>query len=222
MKKLAKKSIAVLICLTFLLSAVSVVTAVNINAEVVVEEIEEQIQSETITLTRFGPDGSETPIEIDLELAEDEDYYDAIIEKCNELLEDDSEIQKYFDELDDGDESGTNFAFNSKVISVGRGFHFKTKLTLRFLLIKKLFTLLFPYLRLRIFRPWIVCSYTNDTKAKTVINPGSVNATNVTGNHSVLLHRFVGFALWPGRIEISPIDILPRVIVGKARFIVTI
>jgi hypothetical protein len=224
MKKPLKKTIAVFMCLIFLFSAVATSTAVTINKQKLEEpEAEESIQK--ITLIRYGLDGSETPFDICLELEEGQDYIDAVIEKCNELLEEDAEINNYFNSLDEDEnqnESALKFGYNAKVISWGRGFHFKTRWKFKIVLMNRLFGLFLPWNRFQLHRPWVICNYRNDSKAKTIINAKNVNETIViNGSHMVIMNQFFGFALWPGKFEKSPFDILPRLIVGKARFIVT-
>jgi hypothetical protein len=201
-------------------------SAITINSEkVTVEENtqDESLQTQTITLIRFGPDGSETPIEIDIELDDEKDPTETIIEKCNELLENDIEMQSFFNsEENDSNDSGLTLNCFSKVTSRGRGFHFKTKLRLRFILIKKLLSLCLPKINVHLFRKWIICNYRNDTKAKTEITPRLSNVTKtVNGSHLLIMRHFVGFALWPGRFEKSPFDILPRLVVGRARIVLT-
>lgn len=223
MNRATIKLLTTCICLTFVISAVFTAAAVNVKNE---NTQTEESKIEKITLIRFGPDGSETPIEIELELKEGEDYFEAILEKCKKILENDVELQTYFQKTDDKDdnddknEPGLNITKNSWVVSWGRGLHIKTKYCFRFFFAKRLLSLIFPLIGFKVFRPWVFCKYANDTKAKTIINPrGSNNTINITGNHSLLLHNFVGLALWSGRFDKSRIDILPRLLIGKAKTI---
>lgn len=220
MNTLVKKSVVVIICLTFLISAVGSSTAIIIKSKETAEEVPQQ--TETITLYRYGPDGSVTPIIVEFKIEDDQGYMDALIEKCQEILDDDVEIRNYFNS-DDTNESNSSLKFGKKafVISYGRGFHFKMKWRLSFLFINRLFSLSIPKIILKINRPWIFCNYGNDSKAKTIIRPNQlINHTQViNGSHSILLRNFVGLAMWSGRFQKS--NIMPRLIIGKAKYVVT-
>ena len=220
MNTLVKKSVVVIICLTFLISAVGSSTAVIIKSKETTEEVSEQI--ETITLYRYGPDGSVTPITVEFKIEDDQEYMDALIEKCQEILDDDAEIISYFNN-DDDNESNSSLKFGKKafVTSYGRGFHFKMKWRLSFFLTQRLFTFSLPKIIIKLNRPWVLCNYKNDSKAKTIIRPNTlVNHTQViNGSHSIMLRNFVGLAMWSGRFQLS--NIMPRLIIGKAKYVVT-
>ena len=220
MSKFVKKSIVAIICLTFLISAVGSSTAIIIENKETAEEAPQQ--TETITLYRYGPDESVKPITVEFEIDEGQEYMDALIEKCQEILDDDVEIRNYFNS-DDDNESNSSLKFGKKafVTSYGRGFHFKMKWRLSFFLTKRLFTFSLPKIIIKLNRPWVLCNYKNDSKAKTIIRPNMlVNHTQViNGSHSILLRNFVGLAMWSGRFQMS--NIMPRLIIGKAKYVIT-
>ena len=225
MRKNLKKVIATLFCLIFLISistsanSVSIQRAINEKEENIVEE---DIFTDIITLMRFGPDGSETPIEVEIEIKEGQDYYDAVLEKCNEILENDEEITSYFNSVDENNSNSSfKLGYKAKVLSYGRGFHFKMKWKLTFFLMNRIFSIFLPKIRMRLNRPLIFCNYGNDTGAKTIIGPNKlVNQTqSINGSHSILLKNFVGIALWSGHFQRT--SSIPRLILGKANVVVT-
>jgi hypothetical protein len=223
MQKWMKKSIALVICLMFLLTAVASCNAIKIekNNDVEDEPDKYQSSSRSITLQRVGPDGSITPIEVTLKLENDEDLIEAVIEKCEELMNSDAEMKNLFDvNEDEDDENGLEIDYRVKITSYGRGFHFKTKYRFTFVFLNRFFNLLFPWIRLQFTRPWVFCRYDNDSKAKTVIKRNIFNSTVIEGNHSILLRHFVGFALWSGRFDNSSGNLFPKLIHGRAKIIV--
>jgi len=223
MQKWMKKSIAIVTCLMFLATAVTSCNAIKIqkNNEVEDELEESQSLSRTITLQRVGPDGSITPVEVTLELENDEDFIEAVIEKCEELMNSDAEMKSLFDDDENEvEETGLQIDYSSKITSYGRGFHFKTKYRFRFVFANRVFSLILPWIRLLYTRPWVFCRYDNDSKAKTIWRRNIFNKTVIEGNHSILLRHFVGFALWPGRFDNSSGNLLPKLIHGRARIVV--
>lgn len=225
MNKLMKKSIVIVICLTFLISAVGSSSAVNVNKEKITNE-ESTCKSSKITekttLYRYGPDGTVTPITVEFEIEEGQEYIDALIQKCQKILDDDTEIKNYFNSDQENDaNSSLKLGKKAFVISYGRGFHFKMKWRLSFLLVNRLFSISIPKIIIKLNRPWVLCNYGNDSKAKTIIRPNQlVNHTQViNGSHSLLLRNFVGLAMWSGRFQKS--NIMPRLIIGKAKYVLT-
>ena len=220
MKKHTKKTIAILLCLVFIISTVATSSAIKLDNKDSKDSIE---SSKKVQLIRFGPDGTTTPIEVDIDLNENQDEVELIIEKCKQLFSEDTEINDFLKATAENNDSNFSFGMNAFIVSKGRGFHFKTKLKIRFVIVNCILDKLLPWNRNKIFRRWVICNYKNDSRAKTTIYPNVlVNSTQViNGSHALLMNNFVGFALWSGRFDKSFLDILPRLIVGKAKFVVT-
>ena len=205
-----KKTIVMLVCLAILAPALSVAHGETIE--------EKTISTETITLFRYGPDGSITPVNVKIDNKDGEDIGEAIADKCEELFVKDIEMQNYVEK------SVGNYNISIGIIKVkshGRGFHFKTKLLEKMALNLILFKLNLPRLGVMAKKPLIFCKYSRDDRAKTTIDPLLRNNTNstkiITGHHSVVAINFIGFTTWFGRISISPI--LPRAFFGIARIV---
>ena len=216
MHKLEKKIIASLICLTFIMLAVTSSSAITVEqqeskAEEPVKET--TISTETVTIYRCGPDGSVTPVELNLELGDEQDIGDAMIAQCDELLENDEEMQNLLKAL--------NLSIFCRVKSKGRGFHYKTmlleKLYLRYLLWK----LQLPRVASLLAKPLIFCRYAGDSTAKTIMKPligKNAKEKEMEGAHFVIVNSFIGYTTWVGRISITPLNILPKAFSGYARF----
>jgi len=171
--------------------------------------------NKTMMLYRFGPDGYFKPIHVDVSLKEGLTLEEALVEKCNELMENDVELQKFL-----GDLINDNNELLSKVTSYGKGFHFKMKIRITLKKRIKQFPLLPPY-RTRIKIPLIYCRYPKDIQANTSIRPllEESATTYVEGNHNVFIVGFFGFAGWLGLKSFSPFDIIPRAFAGYALFV---
>jgi len=211
-----KKAVVILLSLIFISSAISIATA-----DVALKEKTIVLQEKEITLLRYGPDGSVTPITIQFEVKEGQELIEALIEKCQEIFDNDVEFQKFFSMEEDETNSSLNFGQKAFVISYGHGFHFKMKFRLSFLLMNRILAVSIPKIVVKFNRPTVFCRYANDSNAKTIIRPNKlVNSTQViNGSHSVLLTNFVGFALWSGRFQRS--KSIPRLVIGKAKYVVT-
>ncbi|MCK4819303.1 hypothetical protein KA005_26260 [bacterium] len=163
-------------------------------------------QTSTITLYRYGPDGSIKPVKVDIKIIDGQDLGEAILEKCSELVDADAGIQNCM--LGNG--SDINISVLSRVKSWGRGFHWKSPFTFRvpFPLILKYNLFATIPLRYKIFGinviPRVYCNYSNDKGAKTEITPllfpsrQNQNTTVVEGNHTVTVLGFIGYACWRG------------------------
>lgn len=219
MNELTKKVTVIFLSLIFISSAVTITTASNISVQTI--DVEEKTQENEITLLRYGPDGSVTPVTIQFEVKEGQELIEALIEKCQEIFDNDVEFQNFFKNGENETNSSFNYGQKASVISYGRGFHFKTKFRFSFLLINRILAVSIPKILVKFNRPTVFCRYTNDSKAKTTIRPNqSVNTTQViNGSHSVILTNFVGFTLWSGRFQKS--RSIPRLIIGKAKHVVT-
>jgi len=203
-----KKTIVMLSCLVILMPAISVAYGETIE--------EKAISTETITLFRYGPDGSITPVKVKIDNKDGKDIGEAIADKCEELFVNDAEMQNYMEK------SIGNFTISIGVLKVkshGRGFHFKTKLLEKMALNFILFKLDLPRLGVMAKKPLIFCKYSRDARANTTITPLlRTNAKkSIEGPHSVVAINFIGFTTWFGRISISPI--LPRAFFGIARLV---
>lgn len=202
MRGLVKKSIVVFVSMLFLTSVAIVSCAINVQ-KTEVEVLEETLVKSTrlvkrVTLYRCGIDGAITPIQVDINLEEGEDMEEAIADKCNELLDGDMEIQSFIKR----NRSGGGFML-SKIRSRGRGFHFKIKIRVQLIKRIKLFPLLPPYFRTRIFIPTIYCKYSKDVKAHTTITPliGGAGTRVIDGPHRILAVGFIGYKGWLGHIS---------------------
>ncbi len=156
------------------------------------------------TVYRCSPDGSIKPIKITLDAGED--FGDAILDKCSDLLKNDAEIQDFVFNCS----FLKNWSFFSEIKSSGKGFHWKSPLSFHIP-----FTILFKYklfkwieLKYRFFGlnviPRVYCKYTNDANALTEINPvitpagQNTDPISVEGNHSITAIGFIGYAGWRG------------------------
>jgi len=169
-------------------------------------------KTKTITIYKYTLDGSITPITIEITQKKGQKLEDAIINKCNELLNNDIKLQKSIQKYI----NNTNIPV-SKIKSHGRGFHLKMKI--RFKLGKgiKISPILPPYFIGGIKIPIIYCRYTKDAKANTSITPltGENKETiYIEGNHTIYAFGFIGYTTWIGHISRTPFDILPRTFAG--------
>jgi len=197
MQKFNKKLIGILLTLVILISGISTVSGMSLNNENPETSEEENQEIQTVTLYRYGPDGSISTMKINVELEEGQDINDAIEEKCLEILEDDEEIQGLLNE------NVTRNAL-SRVRSRGRGLHLKFTFTISWLKKYDIFPLLPPYIFRRIRIPIVYCRYPNDLNAKTVITPvlDKDNITEEDDPHSVLCVGFIGFKWWIGHVSL--------------------
>lgn len=221
-----KKISAIFVILVFCTSSVTAASLVSIP-ELRMNALESPTMetvgaTKTVTLYRYGPDGSITPMQVDVTLEEGRTLGEILADKCSELVENDAELQKFLqDYIKDRNELNRTFGVLSKVKSHGKGFHFKTRFRIRIVGLKqfKIFPLLPPYFKKQIRVSMIYCRYPRDDQATTTITPliGGENATKyVEGNHTVFVFSFVGFAGWFRRFSPSPLNIIPRAFAGYA------
>lgn len=219
MNKLEKKFIVILVSLAFLNSGIATSSAITIQKNKVGEQ--EEITSEiapltkTMTLYRHGIDGSVTPIEVTIDLEDGNDINEAIVDKCEELLENDEEIQNF---LKEWNYSGGVLCL---VKSKGKGFHYQSLLLEKLLVRFLLFRLDLPRIHTLLSKPWIICRYKNDPTANTTITPlipllinKKENPRYMEGKHTVVCINFLGFTSWLRRFSFSPFNIFPRSFVG--------
>jgi len=222
----SKKLVVIFICLTFLLPSITV-SAENLKCFKSIEESNLKGTSclkKTCTIYRFGQDGTITPIQVDIDINENQDIGELIANKCEELFEKDIEMQKLIEiELEN-----LTFGFLCKLKSHGRGFHYKSMLLEKIMTRIVLFRLGLPRITTILHTPLILCRYAKDTSAKTTITKliGNNDTTNKTmiieGNHTVLAQNFIGYTTWIGRFSKSIFDIAPRAFAGIARFAICI
>lgn len=222
MKKIFRKSLAIMTCLLFLLTIAQTGISKTLPSEKKQETVK-PVDTQKITLYRYGADGDITPVEVEIDLTEDTDMGKAIEEKCKELFEEDKQLQNYVKNLETkANKTDSSFGLGVyRIKSSGRGFHFKTKWIIRLVMKYILFKLGLPRLNLPGRRRMIYCSYKNDPKANTTIEPitgilGTKTRTSVEGNHSIFVHNFRGFTTWIGRFSRS--FLLPRVFYGVGTF----
>lgn len=236
MLKKIKKTIAIVLCLMFLTTIFT-----NVNALEVKKKAEEDIEEEnieTITFYRIGIDDSITTVSIDINLEENKDIEEILEDECRELFEKDPEFQSYIQDekenLNDEDEVDNlgllqNFigAWGILLVSSrGKGLHLKTKPIYSIYLKLNLLKLKLPRFIVRKIISLMFCRYPEDPNSKTTIIPlirTSINPCSIkkmTGNHSVYVHRFMGYTTWLGRKSCSPLDIIPRAFYGIARRVV--
>jgi len=198
MHNLGKKFIVSLVALFILISGISTVSAITIQNEKPVEiEDETPVTTETVTLLKFGVDGSVKPVKVEIELKEGENLNDLVEEKCEELILNDPEFQSLLDE-------NTTRNIASMVRSRGRGFHLKLTPVYRWVMKFDLFPLLPPYIFRSIKIPIIFCKYPRDSRAFTTVTPLLTGEANTTeGPHSVTCVGFYGFKWWLGHISLS-------------------
>lgn len=213
MHKFEKKLIAIMLSLAFIIIGVSSASAIETNET----EKKEGNSSFPITLYRHGFDGSVTPIKFDLILEEGKDIGEAIADKCQELFENDVELQEYLTS------TGIKLGFICKIKSRGRGFHYETKLFEKLLLRFIRFRLALPRLNTLLTSPLVFCKYKKDLKANTTIKSLLSNTSKyMSGNHTVIVHNFIGYTSWLRRFSFSPLNLLPKSLFGVAKFAICI
>ena len=227
MKKNIKKMITIAITFTFLLTAVNLSQANAVNKTILKDE---KIETEKFTFYRYGPDGTVTPIEIEVDTKNIDNIEDFLADKCEELFEKDTEIQNFLKSKINSfmaNRTQFNLSFNFGYLHVkskGRGFHYNTALLGEIILRYALFRLGLPRPQSIFAKPLVFCRYSGDNSSQTTITPiiRSLFRTNATtqinGNHSLLLISFVGITSWIGRFSRTPFDIFPKTLNGIARF----
>ena len=213
MHKFEKKLIAIVVSLAFVITGISSASSVNTNE---VEKIRE-VSTFPVTIYRHGIDGSVEPMEINLKLEEGKYLGEAIADKCQELFENDEELQEYLTSI------GIKLGFLCKIKSSGKGFHYQTKLIEKIILRVIRFRLALPRLNTLLTSPLVFCRYKKDLNANTTITSLLLSNTKyVSGNHTVIIHNFIGFTTWFGRFSFSPLDLISRSLFGVAKFAICI
>ena len=153
---------------------------------------------EKVTLLRYGVDGSITPIEIEIDVKEGTDIYDAVEEKCLEMIQNDEEFKDL--------QANPNITRNitSIVKSRGKGFHLQFIFTVKWVKMFDFFQLLPPFQYRRLPIPIIYAKYNKDLTAETKITPilDIKNTSVIKGPHSVTTIGFIGFKWWQGHISL--------------------
>jgi len=186
------------------------------------------VETNTITLYRYGPDGSVSPVQIVLtpEETRDRALEDVLTDKCVELLEQDREIQTYVNTTRASVNMIQLNTYPSKKIPVywckflkseGKGIHIKiSPPRIKWLIWISLQMLKIPFIQIwhamlirmisRKAGSMIYCRYAHDTNANTTIGLFSkISHRGYNGTHSVLCLGFVGYTTW----------LLPRSIAGQ-------
>jgi len=227
MKKNIKKMITIAITFTFLLTAVNLSQANAVNKTILKDE---KIETEKFTFYRYGPDGSVTPIEIEVDTKNIDNIGEFLADKCEELFQKDTEIQNFVkSKINNFMENRTQFNLSFDfgylhVKSKGKGFHYNTVLLGKIMLRYFLFRLGLPRPQSILAKQLIFCRYPTDNTSQTTITPiiRSIFRPNATtqiyGNHSLLLISFVGFTSWLCRFSRTPFDIIPKTLNGIAKF----
>ena len=196
MQKFNKKLIGILISFIILFSGITTASAINMKNEVISQDEKNTEQEvKTVTIFRYGLDGSVEPFEVEIEVDEQTDIFGLMEEKCNELLENDPEFNKLAD-------NQSRFKYINKIRSRGRGIHLKIAPQILWPVKIKLFPLLPPYIFRRVKIPIIYCRYSRDSQAYTQLTPliGG-NTSTIEGPHSVFSIGFFGFKWWVGTIS---------------------
>ena len=219
MKKNLKKIIVIATCLTFLLTIGGNAIAVELKSDSKDQSISEKTIEKTFTIYRYGLNGEIEPFKVTLDLKKGEDISKALEKKCEELFENDAELQTYISKLQENN-SNSSFGFGLyNIKSRGKGFHFKTKLFVKIIAKFILLKLKLPHIKVLYKRRTVFCNYKNDINAETNITPilpliGDKNNTLIKGNHSILVRNFKGYTTWLGRFAFTPF--LPRSFCGIA------
>ena len=227
MKNTIRRSIVLFIFLVFLLPSITISSADNLKVTILSDKTnsnEISCVEKSYTIYRFAPDGSITPLKVDIDTNENQDIGELIADKCEELFEKDIEMQKLIEiELEN-----LTFGFVCKVKSHGRGFHYKSMVLEKILSRFVLFRLGLPRLTTILHNPLVLCRYAKDTSASTKItqlyagNDTANKTMIIDGNHTVIAQNFIGYTTWIGRFSKSFLDIVPRAFSGIARFVVCI
>ncbi len=213
MRKFEKKLIAIVVSLAFIITGISSASAINTNE---VEKTRE-VSTFPVTIYRYGIDGSMEPMEINLKLEKGEDLGEAIADKCQELFENDEELQEYLTS------TGIKLGFLCKIKSRGRGFHYQTKLIEKLILRFIRFRLALPRINTLLTSPFVFCRYKKDLKANTTITSLLLNNSKyMSGNHTVIVRNFIGFTTWFGRFSFTPLNLIPKSFFGVAKFAICI
>jgi hypothetical protein len=175
LRKSQKIIVALLISLLFLISGMISSSAYTINKKTEKENCNNkvEIQSFSRKITVYRCGIDGIVTPVEIEVNNLEDINEAISEKCEELL------------TNDVDFKGLNFTMALGIFtfvkSHGRGIHLK------------------PFKRSNT----IFCRYPRDSKAyTTLISLFGGGRKTISGPHSVISFRFVGFKWWIGRTSI--------------------
>jgi len=220
-----KKLVIIFICLALLLPVIFVSSAEgqkSFESSKNMNLIEEYYIKKSYTIYRFGPDGTISPVQVEIDVGKGQNLGESIADKCEELFENDKEMQSIFEiELEN-----LTFGFICKIKSQGKGFHYKSMYLEKIIARIALFRLGLPRITTILHAPLIVCRYPNDLNAKTKITQlfalnETANTTKIVeGNHTVIAQNFIGYTTWLGRFSKSFLDIVPRAFSGFARFVI--
>jgi len=226
-----KKICLILVVLIFCASSLATASIIPISK--IETNSLKNTSTKTVTICRYGPDRTITPIKMDITLKEEQNIEEILAEKCSELTENDDEIQDHINNLINNTNGTSLF---SVLKSKGKGFHFKTKIRFRMeklhfprmpkeipLLVKIKLLIYFNFNK-PVTKPTniIFCKYANDAQANTTITSlvGGENATRyIEGNHSVFALGFIGYTGWLGHFSFTPFNLRPRAFAGYAMLV---
>lgn len=198
MHKFKKIIIALFMVITIFISGLPAASSISISINN--QNNDENLTTttrETVTLLRYGADGSITPIEIEIDVKEGTDVYDAVEEKCLEMIQNDEEFKDL--------QANPNITRNitSIVKSRGKGFHLLFIFTIKWVKMFDFFQFLPPFQYRRLPIPIIYAKYKKDLTAETKITPiyDLKNTSVIKGPHSVTTIGFIGFKWWLGHIS---------------------
>ncbi len=214
MKKNLKKIMALSICLIFLLTIGNSVIGIEIDQGKNKKEVKNESITKTVTLYRHGLDGKVKPVEVVLDLSDNEDLEMAIEEKCKELFKTDKEFSDYLNEVienynDSNITSGVGLYF---VLSRGKGIHFQTKMTEKLILRHLMNKFKIPKFLINLFvkirTKSITCIYRNNlafSSVQPIINliGNNTNGTTIKGPHTISMGGFKGYTGWYKRVKFS-------------------
>jgi hypothetical protein len=201
-REITKKLTVISVLLLFLVSGFAGASFASIKDN----PSDDSVNNEIVTLYRYGPDGTITPVSVNIACQEEQNLDDIIAEKCSELLDKDLEIKNYVSITD----NVTTLFGLSRIKSSGVGLHWKSPLRFRIPL--------FVMLRFRLFQdvplkykilginviPLVHCNYMNDENASTNIETiptpfrPDKETMSIEGKHNVTALFFFGYTYWRG------------------------
>ena len=196
MQKFNNKISGIFITFLIILSGISNVSAIDIKNEYTSsKDNNSDIKFETVTIYRYGFDGSVKPFKVEIKVDDQTDIFQLIEKRCEELLENDPEFNNLL-------ENNSQYKFISKIKSRGRGIHIRITPQILWPINLKLFPLLPPYIFRRVKIPIIYCRYPRDPYAYTEVTPLISGSPTITEDyHSVLSIGFYGFKWWIGFVS---------------------
>jgi len=153
--------------------------AVAIVFLVLIVPVSPSVSQQSITFTKYLPDGSMEYLTEAVDIQEEYTMAQAIAQRCADLLQEDTRFQSLSDQ-----QTGLYL-----IVSAGDGMHFA--------LPPAMFEIRLLRISFNLIPSIIYCSY-SDAEASTDITPldGTGNVTSLAGPHKVLAGGFVGIVGW--------------------------